>query len=70
MSLLDLQIHMMQILHLPISEDIGKFENTGKKEILAHTGCKHHFTERIIETDNGNHIGIVIERYTAIAVFC
>ena len=26
--------------------------------------------EHIIEADNGNHIGIVIEQYIAIAMFC
>lgn len=31
---------------------------------------QHHDTERVTETGNRNHIGIVIELYIAIVVFC
>lgn len=36
----------------------------GTRDAQGHDG------ERIMETGNGNHVWVVIQRYTAIAVFC
>lgn len=64
------KVQLVLDLHLPISEDTWQFENRGKNEKRVYTRYKPHFIECIMETDNENHIGIMIELYIAIAIFC